>query len=144
MTLINFEPLKDLNMFSGNIRRIFDDFAGQESENNLLLNPRIDITEDKNVLTIEAEIPGVDKKDLKITVQDNILTIEGEKKKEEEKKEKFYYKSERLFGSFKRSLTLPKGVNSEKVSAKFENGILRIQLDKFQQENSKQKSIEIN
>jgi HSP20 family protein len=103
----------------------------------------MDISEDEKHVYIEAEIPGVEKKDLKISVQDNVLTISGEKKKEEEKKGKNYYRSERVYGSFTRSMTLPEDVNVEKVDAKFEEGILKITLEKLEQKPVKEKLIDI-
>ncbi|MHB9040969.1 MAG: Hsp20/alpha crystallin family protein, partial [Melioribacteraceae bacterium] len=92
---------------------------------------------------ITAEIPGVKKDNIKITLQDNILTIEGEKKKETEQKEKNFYRSERMFGSFKRSFTLPEEVDSEKVDAKFEDGMLQIQMKKTAPKVKNEKLIEL-
>jgi HSP20 family protein len=94
-------------------------------------NPRVDISEDEKNIFINAEIPGVKKEEIKISLQDNILTISGEKKSEtEEKKDKNYYRSERVFGSFTRSFTLPEEINPDKVEAKFEEGILKIVIEK--------------
>ena len=143
MTLVKFEPLKDLELFRGNIRRFFDDFPIPSFDFNSDFHPRMDISEDEKHVYIEAEIPGVEKKDLKISVQDNVLTISGEKKKEEEKKGKNYYRSERVYGSFTRSMTLPEDVNVEKVDAKFEEGILKITLEKLEQKPVKEKLIDI-
>jgi len=86
---------------------------------------------------------SVKKENLKITLQDNILTIEGEKKKEEEKKDKNFYRCERIFGSFKRSFTLPAEVDSDKVEAKFEDGMLNITLKKIEPKVKNEKVIEL-
>ncbi len=143
MTLIKFEPLKDLELFRSNIRRFFDDFPTRDFGFVDNFHPRIDISEDEKKVYVEAEIPGVTKKDLKISVQDNILTISGEKKKVEEKKDKNYYRAERIFGSFTRSFTLPEDVDVEKIDAKFEDGILNISIDKLAQKPVTEKVIDI-
>jgi HSP20 family protein len=143
MTLIKFEPLKDLELFRSNIRRFFDDFPTRDYGFVDNFHPRIDILEDEKNVYVEAEVPGINKKDLKISVQDNILTISGEKKKAEEKKDKNYARAERIFGSFTRSFTLPEDVNTEKIEAKFEDGILKIAMEKHSQKPVTEKLIDI-
>ncbi|HOI29759.1 MAG TPA: Hsp20/alpha crystallin family protein [Melioribacteraceae bacterium] len=143
MTLIKFEPLREFESIHDRIQRYFDDFSNfgfQFSDN---FNPRIDVSEDEKTYNVIAEIPGIKKENLKITLQDNILTIEGEKKKEEDSKEKNYYRSERIFGSFKRCFTLPSEVDSEKVDAKFEDGVLSVSLKKLEPQPKKEKVIEL-
>ncbi len=143
MTLVKFEPLKELETLHDRIQRYFEDFTnfGFTLADNF--NPRIDISKDNESINVVAEIPGVKKENVKITLQDNILTIEGEKKKEEEKKEKNYYRSERVFGSFKRSFTLPADVDTDNVEAKFENGMLSIKMKKLNPKPKKEKVIEL-
>ena len=143
MTLIKFEPLRELDSFHNRIQRYFDDFTNFGFSINDTFNPRIDISEDKENINVTAEIPGVKKENIKITLQDNILTIEGEKKKEEEKKETNVFRSERMYGSFKRGFTLPYEVDSEKVQAKFEDGTLQIQMKKFESKVKSEKTIEL-
>ena len=143
MTLIKFEPLRELETFQDRIQRYFDDFSNFGFNFNDSFNPRIDISEDKSGINVSVEIPGVKKDNIKITLQDNILTIEGEKKKESEQKEKNYFRAERIYGSFKRSFTLPAEVDSEKVEAKFEDGMLNINLQKLEPKVKKEKVIEL-
>jgi HSP20 family protein len=143
MTLIKFEPLRELDSFHNRMQRYFDDFSNFGLSFNETFNPRIDISEDKENINVTAEIPGVKKENIKITLQDNILTIEGEKKKEEEKKETNVFRSERMYGSFKRCFTLPHEVDSEKVQAKFEDGKLDIQMKKFEPKVKSEKTIEL-
>lgn len=143
MTLIKFEPLRELESIHDRIQRYFDDFSNFGFTFTDNFNPRIDISEDENSLNVIAEIPGIKKENLKITLQDNILTIEGEKKKEEETKDKNYYRSERVFGSFKRCFTLPSEVDSEKVDAKFEEGVLKINIKKLAPQPKNEKVIEL-
>ena len=143
MTLIKFEPIRELETLHDIIQRYFDDYPNFGFNLSDNFYPRIDISEDKENINVIAEIPGVKKDEIKITLQDNILTIEGEKKKETEQKEKNYFRSERMYGSFKRCFTLPDLVDSEKVEAKFEDGMLNIQLKKIEQKVRNEKVIEL-
>jgi HSP20 family protein len=143
MTLIKFEPMREIETLHERIQKYFDDFSSFGFNFSETFSPKIDISEEKDKINVVAEIPGVKKQDIKITLQDNILTIEGEKKQESEKKEKNYYRSERMFGSFKRSFTLPAEVDSEKVEAKFEDGMLNISLKKLEPKVRNEKVIEL-
>lgn len=143
MTLLRFEPMRDLDHFSNRFQRFFDEFPGFHHMSQDSFSPKIDIAEDEKNILIDAEIPGVPKENLKITMQDNILTIEGEKKKIEEEKGKNFYREERCFGQFKRSFTLPVEVDSENVDAKFNNGILEVKLNKLKPKVEKEKIIEL-
>ena len=143
MTLLRFEPMRDLDHFSNRFQRFFDEFPGFNNYNQDSFSPKIDISENKESILIYAEIPGVPKENLKITLQDNILTIEGEKKKVSEDKEKNFYREERCFGKFKRSFTLPVEVDSDNVDAKFHDGTLEIKLNKLEPKVEKEKIIEL-
>jgi HSP20 family protein len=141
MTLIKFEPLREMESFNDRIQKFFNEFPsfGLDSVNSF--NPRIDISEDDNNIFIDAEIPGVKKEDINISLQDNILTIKGEKKSlKEDKKDKNYFRSERSYGSFTRSFTLPAEVNPDKVEAKFEDGILNVSISKIHPQLKKRKN----
>ena len=143
MTLIKFEPLREIETLHDRIQRYFDDFPNLGFNISDSFSPRIDISEDEKNINVAAEIPGVKKDNIKITLQDNILTIEGEKKKESEKKEKNLFRSERSYGSFKRCFTLPSEVDSDKVEAKFEDGMLHVTLKKLEQKPKTEKIIEL-
>ncbi len=143
MTLIRFEPLKELETLHDRMQKYFDGFPGFGSDFSSTFSPKIDISDDEKNVYVEAELPGLKKEDIKITLQDNILTLKGEKNKVEEKKEKNYYRSERSYGSFQRSFTLPVEVDSEKVNAKYENGTLILTLEKLLATHSKVKEISL-
>lgn len=143
MTLIKFEPMKDFETLHDRIQRYFDDLPAFGFKYTDSFSPKIDISEGEKNINVVAEIPGVSKEDIKIVLQDNILTIEGEKKKEEINKEDNFYRSERTYGSFKRCFTLPAEVDSDKVDAKFENGILKITMPKLEVKQLKEKEIAI-
>ena len=103
--------------------------------------PLVDIVEDDNEYLIKAELPEVKKEDVKVTVQDNVLTISGERQYEKEEKGKKYHRVERAYGSFARSFSLPEDADGEKVAAEFKNGVLMVHLPKS--EKAKPKSIEV-
>jgi HSP20 family protein len=143
MTLVKFEPFREFENIHDKIQRYFEDFSNIGLNLSDNFNPRIDISDDKDNITVSAEIPGVKKEDVKVTLQDNILTIEGEKKNINEKKDKNFYRSERSFGSFKRSFTLSVDVDSEKVEASFDDGILDVQMKKLEHKSISEKVIEL-
>ncbi len=103
--------------------------------------PVVDIVEDENEYLIKAELPEVKKEEVKVTVQDDVLTISGERMFEKEEKGRKYHRMERAYGSFARSFTLPEDADGEKVAAEFKDGVLKVHLPKSEQ--AKPKSIEV-
>jgi len=144
MTLIKFEPFRDLDLLNTNIRRFFDDFPTTAQEFSSTYHPKIDIYDDDKKIYFEVEVPGISKKDLNISVHDNVLTVTGEKKKELEQKGKNFFRSERSYGSFTRSFTLPDAVNTDKIDAKFNDGILKIEIEKAAPKKPEERVISIN
>jgi HSP20 family protein len=114
------------------IDRLFDDFtqgwAGSDRTRELM--PSVDIAESENEIEITVELPGMEEKDVEVSVADNILTIRGEKKAEKEEKQKNYRMYERSYGSFRRRLELPNGVNADKIKASLANGVLKVTVPK--------------
>lgn len=107
------------------------------------LAPAVDVAERDKEYQITAELPGLDEKNVDISVVDDLLTIKGEKQEETEEKEKNYYMSERRYGSFQRSFRLPSDVEQDKIEASFRKGVLTVTLPKAPEAQSKQKKIEI-
>lgn len=103
--------------------------------------PRVDIVETENEFTVKAEIPEVKKEDVKISVEDGVLKISGERRQEKEEKNKKFHRVERFYGSFMRSFILPDNVDESKVDASFKDGILSVKLPKS--EKTKPKAIEV-
>jgi HSP20 family protein len=103
--------------------------------------PSLDVSETKNEIVVKAEIPGIDPKDIDISLADGLLTIRGEKKQEKEEKEENYHLIERSYGSFSRSVRLPGEVKSDKINATYKNGLLKVSLPKS--EEAKKKEIKI-
>ena len=99
-------------------------------ERPLAFSPALNVVEDESAYRVSAELPGIDPKEVSITLENGVLTLRGEKKEENEKKEKNYHRVERRYGSFARSLALPAEVDGEKVSADYRNGVLEITLPK--------------
>src|SRR5256885_10878365 len=139
-------PLSSLHQ---EMDRVFDDFFGDWSlapfrglEAGTFV-PRVELKEDDKQIQVTAELPGVDEKDVRVSAADDVLIIEGEKKSETEEKEKGFYRSERYYGSFRRELALPSGIDMDKADASFKNGILKLTLPKTEQAQKTAKSIPI-
>ena len=113
--------------------RVFDRFLeGRWDEFPTLgdWTPHMDVSETKDSLVVKVEVPGMDPKDIHLALQDNLLTIKGEKRHEKEEKDEHYHREERAYGAFTRSLRLPLAVDASKVTASFKNGLLTVTLPK--------------
>ncbi len=144
MEIIPWRPFGEVSSLRKEMDNLWNRFLGETSFPGLVSQewlPSVDISETKDTLLIKAELPGLEAKDVSITVSGDLLTIKGEKKQEEEKKDEHYYCSERYYGSFQRSIRLPVNINTDKVDATFEKGILQVALPKT--EEAKKKEIEI-
>jgi HSP20 family protein len=134
MAIIRWDPFKDLVTLREKMNRLFEDAVTSRGEQKDLITsswaPAVDIYEDENQLVLTAEVPGIDEKDIEIKLEDNTLSIHGERKMEKETKEENYHRLERAYGSFYRSFTLPNYIDQEKIQAQHENGILKITMPK--------------
>lgn len=111
--------------------RLFDRFwDGDETPTVGAWNPRVELSETKDTLTLRAELPGIEAKDIHIVVENGILNLQGEKRQETEEKDERFYRAERCYGTFARSLRLPANVDAQHVTATFKNGILVVELPK--------------
>jgi HSP20 family protein len=115
--------------FSRDIDRVFDAFFGQ-TERGRRWVPAIDLVEADDHFLLKADLPGLSEGDVNIEVQDGTLTVSGERKAEHEQREKGWYRIERSFGSFSRSLTLPDGVDADRIEASFNHGVLEVRIPK--------------
>ena len=150
MTLIKFKPAGELEAVNKRFKKFFEDFDspffgewGLKPFNSNAFTPRVDVTEDKNNLYVHAEIPGVEKSDIKINVVGDVLTISGEKKTEQKDENKNYFRIERTSGSFSRSFTLPAEVVVDKINAEYKDGVLSVTLPKTEEAKIVEKQIEI-
>lgn len=149
--IIRRSPFFELNSLQDRVNQLFNQtFGGFEnfgfeqpltSENFL---PPVDIFEDEHSINLQAELPGVKQEDLNITLENNVLTITGERKFQHEEKKENFHRMERRFGKFTRSFTLPASVDAENVNANFENGLLNITLPKKEEFKAKQITIGVN
>src|SRR5580658_1056217 len=135
-----FSPMEDrLNRF---FRASFNPARPEEALTTTSLAPPVDIYEDEHKITLKIEVPGIDEKDIDVRIENNTLTVHGERKFEKEEKEENYRRVERQYGSFTRSFTLPTTVDAEKVSANYDKGVLKIALAK--KAEAKPKQIKVN
>jgi HSP20 family protein len=139
----------NVSSLQNEINRMFDqffrgwDFSGFGQEAGAW-SPSIDLSETDDNIVVKAEIPGIDPKEVNISIQDNNLIIKGEKKEEKEEKGKNYYRMERSYGRFSRSVELPASVDMDKVNAECKNGVLEITLPKKEEVRPKQISVKIS
>jgi HSP20 family protein len=147
MTMITrWEPFREFATLQERMNRLFSDqVAGLGSEENLTAGsfvPPVDVYEDEHTIQLKMEVPGVEEKDIDIRLENNLLTVRGERKFEKEEKEENFHRIERRYGSFTRSFTLPNTVSTEDVKADYVNGILKIKLAK--RAEAKPKQIKVN
>jgi HSP20 family protein len=116
-------------------------FPAWSVERSYAWMPAVDMVEEKDEIVVKADLPGLDQKDIEVTVQNGTLTIRGERKEEKEEKKEDYYCAERSYGAFVRSLPLPKGVDADKVKATFKKGVLEVYLPKAKE--AKGKTVEV-
>ncbi len=142
--LTRWEPFRDLATLQDRIDRIFEDTFGrvrafgEESLDSRTWAPAVDILEKEQELLLRADLPGVDPKDVDISVQNNTLTLRGERKFESDLKEDNFHRVERVYGSFVRSFSLPQSVDTDKVEADYRNGVLEVRLPKRAEAKPKQ------
>src|ERR1700691_5380939 len=147
MTLITrYDPFREFVSLQDRMNRLFGDPRGAEARDESLTStafaPGVDVYEDEHNLTLKIEVPGIDEKDIDVRIENNTLTVHGERKFEKEEKEENYRRVERQYGSFTRTFTLPNTVDSEKVSANYDKGVLKIALAK--KAEAKPKQIKVN
>ncbi len=134
MAIIRWDPFRDLITLREKMNRLFEDAVTSRGEDKDLISsawtPAVDIYENENELVLTAEVPGLEEKDVEIRIEDNTLSIKGERKFEKETKEENYHRIERSYGAFFRSFTLPNSIDQDKIQAEHENGILKITMPK--------------
>ena len=147
MTLLTrWDPVRDLATMQNRINRFVRESYSPEGPEEALTTtsfaPPVDIYEDEHTITVKMEVPGIDEKDIDVRIENNTLTVHGERKMEKEEKEENFRRVERQYGSFTRSFTLPSSVDSGQVSAHYDKGVLKINLAK--KAEAKPKQIKVN
>ena len=133
MTIVRWEPLRELSSLQSEMNRLFSAAFDAPAGGNggaRRWTPAMDLVETDDHFVLRADLPGMSESDVNIELEDNVLTVSGERKAEHEEKREGFYRVERSFGSFARSLTLPKGVDPEAVTAAFEKGVLEVRVPK--------------
>jgi HSP20 family protein len=145
MTLMKWRHMRDLSTIQDEINRMFDDcVVNHDRETGISkIYPASDIVESRDSFEISIELPGLKKEDVKVTLQNNILSISGEKKVASESKDHTFHRVERTYGSFFRSFELPMPVDSGKIQADFKDGILKINLPKVEEAKPKEIAISV-
>lgn len=141
MAVVRWDPFRELTALQSEVNRLFSRMAGGEVAERQSWTPSIDVIETDDSIKLKAELAGMDPADINIEVQDNVLTVSGERRFEEEVKEDRYYRIERRYGAFSRSIALPQTVDEERIEAKYENGILEVSIPKV--EAAKPKKIKV-
>lgn len=130
MALVRWDPFRELTALQSEVNRLFSRVGAGDVAERQSWTPSIDVIETDGDIKLKAELAGIDPKDINIEVQDNVLTVSGERRFEEEVKEDKYYRIERRYGSFSRSIALPQAINESNIEAKYENGILEVIVPK--------------
>src|SRR5512142_1335821 len=129
--LTRWDPFRELTSLHDQMNRLFRESYGPQSEESLTTGafiPPVDVYEDEHAIILKMEVPGIDQKDIDIRLENNVLTVRGERKFEKDEKEENFQRVERRYGSFTRSFTLPSSVDTENVQADYANGLLKIRL----------------
>ncbi len=144
MAITKYNPMREMVGLSDRLNRMFEEMSGFNVDNEITGSwaPAVDVYESENAIEIKADLPGMTEKDIDVTVENNTLTIKGERKFENEEKRETYHRVERQYGSFYRSFKLPNTVDVTKINANFRNGILELALPK--KEETRPKKIAIN
>lgn len=141
MMLVNYTPFRNFRSLQHEINHLFEQ-TGEESPNMTSQWPlRVDIREDANSVILQADIPGIEQKDIKVHVEDNKLTLSGERLFEDEQEREAYHRVERAYGQFNRTFQLGESTDVEKIQAAYQNGVLTITLPK--RDEAKPRSIEV-
>src|SRR5947209_9148960 len=141
MAITRWDPFQELSSLQNRVNSLFQDY-GRTGQEELTTTgsfvPAVDVYEDEHKVTLKLEIPGIKQEDVDIRLENNTLTVRGERNFEKEEKEENFHRVERRYGSFARSFTLPNSVDSDNAQASYENGILKIKLAKREEAKPKQ------
>ncbi len=145
MTIVRWEPFRELSSLQTEMNRLFnaafENGSGGGTAAPRRWMPAMDLLETDEQFVLRADLPGMSEDDVNIELEDNVLTVSGERRTEHEDKREGFYRVERAFGTFSRALTLPKGIDPEAVNASFSNGVLEVRVPKPEQRKPRRISI---
>jgi HSP20 family protein len=148
MALVRWEPVRELTSLQNDMNRLFNTFFDTPSTGNGGNTPRrwipaMDLVETDEHFVLKADLPGLAEEDVNLEVEDNVLTVSGERQAEHEDRREGYVRVERSYGAFRRSLTLPEGVDPEGVSARFDKGVLEVHIPKPEERKPRRVAIQV-
>jgi HSP20 family protein len=149
MALVRWEPVRELTSLQNEMNRLFTTFfdtpttTGNGESATRRWIPAMDLVETEDHFVLKADLPGLSEGDVSLEVEDNVLTVSGERKAEHEDKREGYVRVERAYGSFRRSLTLPEGIDPEGVSASFDKGVLEVRIPKPEARKPRRVAIQV-
>jgi HSP20 family protein len=148
MALVRWEPVRELSSLQSEMNRLFNTFfdtpaTGGNGAAARRWVPAMDLVETGEHFVLRADLPGLAEGDVSIELEDNVLTVSGERKTEHEDKNEGYYRMERSFGQFRRSLTLPEGVDADKIAATFDKGVLEVRVPKPEERKPRRVAISV-
>jgi HSP20 family protein len=148
MALVRWEPVRELNSLQSEMNRLFNTFfdtptTGGNGDGARRWIPSMDVVETESHYVLRADLPGLGEEDVSIELDDNVLTVSGERKAEHEEKKEGYHRVERSFGTFRRSLTLPDGVDAEAIAATFDKGVLEVKIPKPEERKPRRVAIKV-
>jgi HSP20 family protein len=138
---MKWDPFRDLNVLQDRMNRLFDDasrWKNGEAAATTTWSPAVDIFETEGDIVVKAELPGMERNDITLNLEKNVLTLKGERRFEKETKEENYHRVERAYGGFSRAFSIPATVDEEKIRADYKDGVLKIVLPKKEQAKPKQ------
>ena len=145
MAIIRWDPFRDVIALQNRVNSVFRDFneSGDSALTTASFVPAVDVYEDPQKVVLKLEVPGIEEKDLDIRVENNTLTVKGERKLDKEEKEENFHRIERRYGSFYRAFTLPSTVSTENVEANYNAGVLKLELKKKAEAQPKQIKVNV-
>src|ERR1700722_304497 len=145
-TIARLEPFRGFSTLQDQVNRLFNQSFHAQGEESALTTwaPAVDIYETPNELVVKADLPDVDEKEIDVRVENNLLTIRGERKFEKSVSEESYLRVERTYGAFSRSFSLPNTVNAEAIGAEYKNGVLTVNLPKREESKPRQVKVTVN
>ncbi|MBW2249802.1 MAG: Hsp20/alpha crystallin family protein [Deltaproteobacteria bacterium] len=148
MTIVKWDPFRNVAALQDRINRIFDESFSRTAnvDDDISMSawkPTVDIYETDEAIILKAELPGIKKEDVSVEIKDNVITLRGERVEDKEIKEGSYFRKERCFGTFSRAFNLQHRVQPDKIKAKFKDGILEIEIPKPEEEKPKQITVNV-
>lgn len=143
-TISSYDPFRNVRSLQGEINRLFDRNMDDTTGQMTLWPMRVDIREDENQVVIKSDVPGMEQKDIKVNIDNNMLTISGERKFDDEENKEKYHRVERAYGRFSRTFQLPNTTNTGKIHASYKNGVLEVTLPKLEEAKPRSIQVQVN